>query len=493
LKAKRFTCKLFFVLLSLSFCIRAASAEPAPGREYLDTVRSYADYMIEHGRDRCGDEHSPLFSAALDRIPPMTGSFFPIDGIRETDRTLKGANPMHDQNLYQILYALTEITGDKKYARESDKALKWFFGRCQSPATGLMAWGEHIGWDFQCEAMCGLDKSHEFFRPWVLWDKVYELAPEAALKFARGLWDHQIHDHETGTYSRHARWSRHQTKTRYEFPRHGGFYIMTWAKAYGKTRDPVYIKAVETLVDMFNRQNSKQTGAIPCASDPKLAKIVWPDSNLSLAVDLTDAAGAFPEPLRKKMIDRAETTDRVYLSLGHDFSPRGIGFVQGARIDTLKTLTSGPWTHTKPWVTGYGKATDSRIANLCYLRYLQLAEGKSRRGYRALILGSAFRYLESLPNFEETIYPGPMGHVVLHMLATHEITGETKYLNRADYFARLAVSSFLSDASPLPMASSRHDHYEAITRADTMMMAFLKLWVVQHRHELNSKLIFNDR
>ncbi len=29
-------------------------------------------------------------------------------GIRSYDRMLTGANPMHDQNLYQILYALTE-------------------------------------------------------------------------------------------------------------------------------------------------------------------------------------------------------------------------------------------------------------------------------------------------------------------------------------------------------------------------------------------------
>ncbi len=493
MKIKSFTFRFFLLFLSFSLCLCGAATKPPGGRDYLNIVRSYADYLLEHGRDRCGDEHSPLFAAALDRIPPITGSYFPIDGIRETDRTLKGANPMHDQNLYQILYALTEITGLENYSRESDKALRYFFGHCQSPKTGLMAWGEHIGWDFKCEDICGLDKSHEFFRPWVLWEKIYELNPDAALKFARGLWDHQIHDHKTGKFSRHARWSRHQTKASNEYPRHGGFYIMTWARAFRETGDPVFERAVETLVEMFNRRSSKRTGAIPCASDPKLEEIVWPDSNLSLAVDLTDAAGAFPEPLRGKMIHRAETTDRVYLSLGHDFSPKGIGFVQGAHIDTLKPLTSGPWTHTKPWVTGYGKATDARIANLCYLRYQQLSEGKSRRGYRMLILNSAFRYLESLPNFKETIYPGPMGHVVLHMLAAYEITGEEKYLTRADYFARLAVSSFLSDASPLPRASSRHDHYEAITRADTMMMAFLKIWAIQNKRELKSNLIFNDR
>lgn len=205
MKLKRSICFLCFVVFTLCPSIRLVAGETLPGREYLDIVRSYADYMIEHGRDRSGDEHSPLFAAALNRIPPRTSSFFSIEGIRECNRTTDAANPMHDQNLHQILYALTKIIGFENYSRESD---------------------------------------------------------------------------------------------------------------------------------------------------------------------------------------------RVYLSLGHDFSPQGIGFVQGAHIDTLNTLTSGPWTHTKPWVTGYGKAPDARNANLCYLRYQRLPEGKSRRGHRTLILGSAFRYLD---------------------------------------------------------------------------------------------------
>lgn len=45
-----------------------------------------------------------------------------MPGIRSGDRTLCGANPMHHQNLYQLLYALTKITGQKRYADEADQA-----------------------------------------------------------------------------------------------------------------------------------------------------------------------------------------------------------------------------------------------------------------------------------------------------------------------------------------------------------------------------------
>ena len=119
---------------------------------------------------------------------------------------MKGANPMHDENLYQVLYALTEATGDKRYADEADKTLKWFFEHCQSPVTGLLAWGEHMGWDFNTETIIWKKSrhhgaellecvTHEFACPWVLWERSFELAPEACRKFALALWEHQIADH----------------------------------------------------------------------------------------------------------------------------------------------------------------------------------------------------------------------------------------------------------------------------------------------------------
>ena len=470
---------------------QAMEIDPGNRPDYLEIVKSYAQTLVENGRDTYGKKHSPLIAAALDRKSLKLGGARGIAGIRNHDRCTNGANPMHDQNLYQILYALTEITGEKKYAAEADKTLKFFFENGQSPATGLMAWGEHMGWNFSSEHAHG--GAHEFFRPWVLWNRCHDLAPDAVLKFAKGLWDHQIANHETGEFSRHAGWDKHGPGGKNEYPRHGGFYIMTWAKAYRETRDPVYAKAVETLVDMFNRLSAEKTGAIPCSSHPQRARIMWPESNLSLAVDLTDSAPAFPEPLRQKMLKRATDTDKVYLSLKHDFSPNGIGFVAGADIHTLEPFTTGPWTHTQTWATAYGKVTDAQVASLCYLRYRQLPEGPTKTGYRKLITNCAKRYLERKPDLSKTIFPGPLGDAIFHMLAAYEITGDKKFLARADVFARIAVASFLTDDIPLPRASSQHAHYEAITRGDTMMMALLKLWLVQNRPKSKVNLIYNDR
>ena len=454
--------------------------------DYLAVVKAYADRLIEYGRDGIGRQKSPLFAAALDRRLMMFGPMPSIPGIRGGDRTLSGANPMHDQNLYQVLYALALATGDRRYAAAADEALKWFFEHCQSEATGLFAWGEHLGWDFIREAPAG--DIHEFYRPWVLWDRTVELAPGAMAEFAAGLWHHQIHDQKTGEFSRHARWARHGTGGDNEYPRHGGFYISTWARAYGRTKDPIYVTAIETLLNYYDLLSSKVTGAIPCSSNAARAKVMWPPSNLSLAIDLWDHADLMPASLAAKMRARAKKTDDVYLRLEHNVTPEGYGFVSGAHIDTLKRFADGKWTHTRPWATGYGKATDAQTAMLCYLRYRQM----ELDGYRTLILGAAARYLDSEPDTQIAVYPGAMGDVIFLLLAAHEITERREYVERADHFAQLALKLFFG-RSPLPKASTRHEHYEAITRGDTLMMGLLKLWQVKTKPDLALRLVYCDR
>jgi len=203
--------------------------------------------MLDHGRDVYGTQYSPLFAEALDRktMQLLDGdalqqvAALPFDkwGIRPHDRMLGGANPQHCQNLYQILYALSTLTGEPRYAEAADQSLQFFFTHCQNPATGLLWWGEHAGWDFRTEQRIekAAGTTHEFYRPWVLWERSWQLAPEPCRRFALGLWEHQIGNQQTGDYSRHAAIDKHGPGTDAPYVRHGGFYIETWATAYEKT------------------------------------------------------------------------------------------------------------------------------------------------------------------------------------------------------------------------------------------------------------------
>ena len=466
--------------------------------DYLEIVTSYAETLLEKGRDVYGRTHSPLIATTLDRraLCLFTGerldaiANIPREswGIRSGDRMLTGANPMHDQNLYQILYALTEITGDRHYAGEADRTLQWFFEHCQSDRTGLLAWGEHIGWDFHTEDIIekGSGTTHEYFRPWVLWERSLDLAPDACSRFAEGVWEHQIGDPATGNFSRHARWDRHGPGTNSEYPRHGGFYIATWAHAYKRTKEPVYIKAIETLLDYFEARRNPATGAIPSESaERSKGKTMWPPSNVSLAVDLWEGAGMVSEASAQRMRNSALKCDRIFLGMSHEAGPDGRGIIKTAYTDTLKAQDGG---YTRLWATGYGDQTLAALANLCLLRYWQTQS----EGYLDLAVRAADRYLDSEPDIEFPVYPGTLGDVIYLMLEAYEITGQAKYLTRAQHFARKSVELFLTD-SPLPRATDKHDHYEAITRADTLMMALLRLWAVENRPDLQLRLIYTDR
>jgi hypothetical protein len=57
----------------------------------------------------------------------------------------------------------------------------------------------------------------------------------------------------------------------------------------------------------------------------------------------------------------------------------------------------------------------------------------------------------------------------------------------------MALEMFFDDSSPLPKASSMHSHYEAITRADNLMMEILRLYLISNEIKIQSGLVYTER
>ena len=55
------------------------------------------------------------------------------------------------QDLYQLLYQLTTVTGQQRYAAAADAALTFFLASTVAPESGLLPWGAHAQWDFRRE------------------------------------------------------------------------------------------------------------------------------------------------------------------------------------------------------------------------------------------------------------------------------------------------------------------------------------------------------
>jgi len=199
--------------------------------------------------------------------------------------------------------------------------------------------------------------------------------------------------------------------------------------------------------------------------------------------------------MRKKMREFAAASDRAFSNVKNDLSPDGKGFVACADTKTGDQWDAQPhpWPRPKPFAAAYGQTSEANRAMLCYLRYQQLEEGDAKQMYTKLALGSADRYLRRDPDPDATVFPGVMGDVIYLLVSAYELTDDRKYLNRADHFAEFALQKLFGEESALPKASSRLSHYEAITRADTLMMALLQLWQVENRPGLKLHLIYTDR
>lgn len=492
--------QIFLVLLAIFFgsisTTQAQNRRESDNTDYLKIVNAYADAMILEGRDFYGTENSPLFASTLNRKTNKIGSiedFESIKGVRKNDRAIGGANILGDIGLFEILYSLSEITGNETYSNEADKSIKYFFTHCQSPNTGLMVWGEHLYWDFENEA-CGFGKEYEDYHEagvWPYWDKSYEFAPEASWKFAIGEWDHQIADKKTGLFSRHARWSEHGPFPGFEFPRYAGQMIERWTDAYSRMENinkPRREELLNAILIIFGRMQKNmaitKSGYLPAGTSEQgdHNEVVWLTSNLELARCLEKAAPLFENELAAQMRKFALKQDLDFLNAPHKLDSPGGGFAVTLHAETgVPRVRSMNKPYTTTWDSGYGFGPHSKIANLCYDRYqiLKSEHPDLAARYKSFMLAGADFYLFSSPDTSQLLKPNAFTNVIRLMLNSFELTGDPKFLRRANYFGQLGIELFLDDSSPLPMATNQHNHYETITGGPDFMNELLNIYIIQ--------------
>lgn len=485
--------KPILTLLAALVCLAQAFAAPAAAKDSqqdnLALVERYADALLQHGRDTYGTTSSPLIVTCMDlkdfshlrrddpRLEIMTEA-----GYRPRDTLFRAASPHLDENFYQILYALSQITGKPDYKRQADTILSEFFRVSQSPRTGLFAWGEHMGWGFDDEAVQNAlwlrggkwakrfegKPIHEFYRPWALWTESFRLDESRCLKFAHGLWDYQIYNH-TGDFSRHAGWDapNPDPSTGSHFPRHAGFYIATWAQAYKASGDATFLKAIQTQLDFFDSIRNPERHFVPAKGSGNEAEYE-PGSNLSLCIDLCENSHLVTPEIARRMQDFAKHELSIYLELNSS-QPEFAG-----------------------WKSGYGDVSKAGVGVMLFVaaRACPDADISKRLAARGLLYAQA--YLEGNPDVAKWLTPGNIGQALLLMIEASRQTEKKQFKDKAHFYARYAAENFLNGTA-LPRALKGADFYHAMTRGDTLMMALLQLWQVDNRPDLKLDLQYTDR
>jgi hypothetical protein len=293
----------------------------------------------------------------------------------------------------------------------------------------------------------GNDAFHEFARPWVLWDRCFELAPDESRRFALGLWEHQIANQKTGGFDRHAPYFEHGPVDGKDFARHAGFYILTWAHAFKHTKDPTMLRAIEVLLARFERKRVQKDGTMAATIGP---------------LDCEAAAAALvPSPLADRLRAFAEKEDELVIAdLKREPVP---GIAPELRQPPL-------------WRTGYSQGTAASQAMFYLARYQQVG----KPAYRDAMIAVADKYVGSMPEEDLDAWPLAFAHAISTEVAAYRLSERPVYLNEAQRLARVAVELFWQD-NPLPRASLKTGHYEAITGGDSLALALLEVHVVVNR------------
>ena len=496
------------------FCVQARAGETRP--DYMAVARAYADYMMARGRDTYGKVRSPVFVSVMDRKTGKvftSGSQVPYPHVktkpyapglrrdhkmRPYDRHYTGANPLEDLALYKLLYRLTELTGEKRYAAEADKAIRWFLANAQSPATGLYPWGSHMHWNVHTDKPVynsGRYGGHEYNFVWPYWRH----NPEALKRFAHGLWDHQIADKNSGRFSRHATYEKPGGEgVGYEFPQTGSCYMDIWAREFARSGDAEMKRAIRTLLKLYRSMRDPKTGAMSwcTAAGADRREVASVPMNLSMATTLQDAAAIVEKRdpgLAREMRTFALQIDDEYLAndrekvldvagkgiltwytiadrrpMAKGFTPPPDGIEDASVGYPLKTADGKPAAslyYLAPWFVNRSYAG---AALLMLERYRRCAD-KHKPAYRRAILDTADVYMTIEPEIQFVVYPDDIADVVKLLRAVHEMTHKVMYLHRADHMMRLGVRLFFDEVSPLPKISSFDDWYESSAKNGSSM------------------------
>jgi hypothetical protein len=316
-----------------------------------------------------------------------------------------------DENFLRILYVLSGLSGKPKYRDAADRELKLLLEGVGARETGLFPFGER--------------------RAWLLWDRCFELDPEASRRIALRL-------------------AKRAGETGSDSPRKAAFLIRAFAASHRCTGDAAFLKPIAVVLEKL--EGTRATGALPA-------------HRLSLAIDCEGASRLVPEPLAARLRAIAAREDEGFSSLAHDLKGKG-GFVAEA-------VASGGYT--SPWEGRGAVPTTAQVALECVARY----ENSGKTSFRGLIEEAADAYLKADPGKEVEVPPLVFGHAISLQLAAWRSTARAAYLDRARALADRAVRTFWSGENPLPRAGSKpsagSEGGGAIPGADTLALGLLEL------------------
>ena len=177
--------------------LRRANSSPKAAT-YLAACRRFADVVIEHGRDKYGPKHTPLFVDGL-----HTETLDPVVWRARGEKWIL-SNFANHQSLLRLLDGLTALTGDRKYRQAGLDASAYALKNLRTK-NGLMYWGGHLAWDVGAERAVYGQKSHELRNQSPYYRMLWAADAAETKRLMQTIWGGHVWDWGTLDFNRHAR------------------------------------------------------------------------------------------------------------------------------------------------------------------------------------------------------------------------------------------------------------------------------------------------
>jgi hypothetical protein len=249
--------------------------EEVERRPYASYVRQCADLLLEHGTDRYGKLRRPLLVAILDvrsRACPSPDVLKPEQPGREPLAEprlcwkVQGADFYMDQITLDVLYLLSDTSGDTRYAAFADAYLREAMSLVDE--KGLFWWGSHRCYDVFADEMRsspikGIKNWHEIHVIRPRWERLWQVDPRATRRELEAIWQWHVIDKKTGEIDRHSSGTRGC-----DFAMSGGMFVHALAFLGRQTKDPIWYDRATLVADYYWRSRNPKTNLIPnCPND----------------------------------------------------------------------------------------------------------------------------------------------------------------------------------------------------------------------------------
>jgi pectate lyase len=193
----RWYCCLPCVSIALALLPSPGFCQQSGSQDFIQSVRKFADCVLEDARDNYGARETPLFVDGLH-----------VESLEPVRWECRGeswvlSNFASQQPLLRTLDALTVLTNEREYGQAAEDATRYALKHLRTP-NGLLYWGGHLAWDLQQDKPVGQYADvHELKGHQPYYRLMWRVDPERTKELMGMVWAAHVLDWSLLDYNRH--------------------------------------------------------------------------------------------------------------------------------------------------------------------------------------------------------------------------------------------------------------------------------------------------